>query len=105
MSDNEDTWENEGGATNTPQRREKEEGYESVLVVSSQPSGEARRLFTVLRPDPPDAPALPLDLATDAELVQAMQRLGYQAHMIGRGSRVDEIRRFYFKKRPEESSS
>ncbi len=105
MSDNEDAWENEGGAINTPERGEKEEDCESVLVVSSQPSGEARRLFTVLRPEPPNAPALPLDLATEAELVQAMERLGYRVQMIGRGSRIDEIRRFYFNKLRDESSS
>jgi hypothetical protein len=73
-------------------------GPESVIVVSSEPRGEAGRVFTVLPPEPSDAPELPADLVTEAELVKAMETLGYQLNMVGGGSRIDEVRRFYFRK-------
>ena len=71
---------------------------ESVLVVSSEPSGEAGRVFAIESPHPYDAPQLPADLATEAELVQAMEEMGYRLNMVGGGSRIDEVRRFYFRK-------
>jgi hypothetical protein len=71
---------------------------DSVLVVSSEPSGEVGRVFTVESPHPPDAPQLPSDLATEADLVRAMEALGYRLNMVGGGSRIDEVRRFYFRK-------
>ena len=70
---------------------------ESVFVVSSEPGGEAGRVFTVLPPYAADAPQLPSNLATEAELVKAMATLGYRLHMVGGGSRIDEVRRFYFR--------
>jgi hypothetical protein len=103
MTDNENTWENEGGAT-IPERREKKEDDEDILVVSSEPGGETHRLFTVVAPKPLDAPQLPSELTTEAELVKAMEGLGYRLGMIGGGSRIDEIRRFYFRKICSESS-
>lgn len=71
---------------------------ESVLVVASEPGSDGGRVFTLLPPKPPDAPALPLDMATEAELVKAMEEMGYQLKMVGGGSRIDEVRRFYFRK-------
>jgi len=71
---------------------------ESVLVVSSEPSGEAGRVFTVESPHPYDASQLPLVVVTEAELVKAMEALGYRLNMVGGGSRIDEVRRFYFRK-------
>lgn len=56
------------------------------------------RVFTVESPHPPDAPQLPSDLATEAELVKAMEEVGYRLNMVGGGSRIDEVRRFYFRK-------
>jgi hypothetical protein len=47
---------------------------EKVLVVSSEPSGETGRVFAIESPHPHDAPQLPADLATEAELVKAMDR-------------------------------
>lgn len=76
---------------------------QSVLVVSSEPSGEAGRVFAIEPPHPHDAPQLPSDLATEAELVKTMEEMGYRLNMVGGGSRIDEVRRFYFRKtlRPE----
>jgi hypothetical protein len=71
---------------------------EDVLVVSSEPSGEVGRAFTVESPHPPGTPPIPADLATEAELVKAMESLGYRLNMVGGGSRIDEVRRFYFRK-------
>lgn len=103
MNDSKDTWENEGGAIK-PERREEREEDEDILVVSSEPGSEAHRLFTVVPPEPLDAPQLPRELTTEAELVKAMEGLGYRLGMIGGGSRIDEIRRFYFRKTSSESS-
>lgn len=102
MNANEDTWENEGGAI-FPRRREEKEDSEDILVVSSEP-GETHRLFTVAPPEPTDAPQLPSELATEAELVKAMEGLGYRLGMVGGGSGIDEIRRFYFRKLSSEAS-
>ena len=101
---NEDTWEDEGGALATPEPRET--GV-SVLVVSSEPSCEAGRDFRVESPEPSDAPELPAHLASEAELVKAMESQGYRLNMVGGGSRIDEVRRFYFRKLnpPGESSA
>ncbi len=71
---------------------------EKVVVVSSEPREEAGRVFRLLPPTPPDAPALPSDLATEAGLITAMEEMGYQLKMVGGGSRIDEVRRFYFRK-------
>jgi hypothetical protein len=103
MIDNVNTWENEGGAIN-PERRAEKEDDEDILVVSSEPGGKAHRLFTLVSPEPPDAPQLPAELKTEAELVKAMEGFGYRLGMIGGGSRIDEIRRFYFRKLSGESS-
>ncbi len=71
---------------------------ESVLVVSSESGGDGARVFTVLRPEAGETFLLPGDLATEAELVRAMGGRGYRLTMVGGGSRIDEIRRFYFRK-------
>ena len=71
---------------------------EKALVVSSEPGGEVGRLFAVESPRRHDAPQLPADLATEAELVKAMEGMGYRLNMVGGGSRIDEVRRFYFRK-------
>ncbi len=74
---------------------------ESVLVVSSEPRGDGARVFTVLRPEAGETFPLPSDLATEADLVRAMGGRGYRLTMVGGGSRIDEIRRFYFRKASE----
>lgn len=73
----------------------------SVLVVSSEPGGHGARVFTMLRPEAGETFPLPTDLATEAELVRAMGGRGYRLTMVGGGSRIDEIRRFYFRKARE----
>ncbi len=74
---------------------------ESVLVVSSEPGGDGARVFTVLEPEAGEPFLLPSDLATEADLVRAMGGWGYRLTMVGGGSRIDETRRFYFRKAPE----
>ncbi len=74
---------------------------ESVLVVSSEPGGDGARVFTVLGPEAGETFLLPSDLATEADLVRAMEGRSYRLTMVGGGSRIDEIRRFYFRKAPE----
>jgi len=73
-------------------------GTENVLVISSTPRDEAGRVFRVESPQPHDAPQLPADLATEASLVKTMEEMGYRLNMVGGGSRIDEMRRFYFRK-------
>jgi hypothetical protein len=71
---------------------------ESVIVISSEPGGEGGRVFTVIGPEAGETFLLPGDLATEADLVKAMEGRGYRLTMVGGGSRIDEIRRFYFRK-------
>jgi hypothetical protein len=95
MNNNEDTWENEGGAV-IRERREEEGDTEYILVVSSKPSGETHRRFTLLPREPRADPLqLPSEVATEAELVKTMEALGYRLHVIEGGS---QTRRFHFKK-------
>ena len=73
----------------------------SVLVVSSEPGGDGARVFTVLGPEAGEPFLLPSDLATEADLGSARGGRGYRLTMVGGGSRIDETRRFDFRKAPE----
>lgn len=73
----------------------------SVLVVSSELGSDGARVFTVLRPEAGETFLLSADLATEADLVRALEGRGYRLTMVGGGSRIDEIRRFYFRKARE----
>ena len=71
---------------------------EDVVVVTSRPLPDGSRAFVVLTPEPGAAPELPADLSHEGELVRAMEEAGYRLSMVGGGSRIDEVRRFYFRK-------
>ncbi|MFQ5890784.1 MAG: hypothetical protein ACE5JR_12130 [Gemmatimonadota bacterium] len=79
-------------------REGEREGSEGVVVVTSRPAEEGARRFS-LDTSAEGAPALPADLSHESELVAVMSELGYRLTMIGGGSRGDEVRRFYFRRK------
>jgi hypothetical protein len=70
---------------------------ERVVVVLSE-SDRGGRAFTMMTEVPDDAPELPSDIATEAQLVKTMEAEGYRLHLVGGGSTIGETRRFYFRK-------
>ena len=69
-----------------------------IVVVTSEAHDDGSRVFSVAAPDPEDAPTLGADVRHEQALLAEMERLGYRLTMVGGGSRVDEARRFYFRR-------
>ncbi len=70
-----------------------------VLVVTSRSAGQYRRVFTIEASDDLVVPDLPSDLEQEKDLVELMGKRGLRLTMVGGGSRSDETRRFYFRRR------
>ena len=70
-----------------------------VLVVTSRPAGQHRRVFTIEASDDLEVPDLPSDLEHEMDLVEVLKKRGFRLTMVGGGSRSDETRRFYFRSR------
>lgn len=70
-----------------------------VVVVTSRPDAGGERSFRLEGGEEADPPALPEDLRNEGELVELMRGSGFQLTMVGGGSRPDEVRRFYFRRR------
>ncbi len=67
-----------------------------VVVVLSRPAGPDQRAFT-LEAAGLGAPELPDDLGHETDLIKLMKKHGFRLTMVGGGSRIDELRRFYFR--------
>lgn len=72
-----------------------------VVVVTSRPTAAGERSFRLEAGEEADPPALGDDLRSEGELVELMRASGFQLTMVGGGSRPDEMRRFYFRRRGE----
>lgn len=74
-----------------------------VVSIASRQEGEDRRAFG-FDGEPPDRPGDLPDLSAihhESDLVAAMKERGYRLTMVGGGAGGDELRRFYFRKRPD----
>lgn len=70
-----------------------------VVVFTSRPVGDGEREFD-LDQDPTESVDLdPATIEHEDQLVAAMSDRGFQLTMVGGGSRSDEVRRFYFRRR------
>ncbi len=69
-------------------------------MVTSTPAGARGRAFTLETSSDLDVPELPAELAHEKDLVELMAKRGFQLTMVGGGSRIDEVRRFYFRRKP-----
>lgn len=72
---------------------------QDVVVFTSRPAGDGERSFE-LEEDPTGSLTLDPDaIRHEDHLVESMAERGFTLTMVGGGSRSDEVRRFYFRKR------